>query len=213
MDLEPDAQNSSANQFQFQESDFAFQSLAVVPETRRRRPRKALVTCKNVPATGPAPPVSDPALQPLAPPYTPPTPPLPVRPRPGELSARAQWLLREGYLRPRPRPPRRGPPSSRAAGLAAPVPRKGKARVIPAWGLVCDVAEAGRTRPGREGRGPPSRHLAAEGPGGRGWLRALPWTEWLCPSASKTRPWRTPPGWSCLLIRCSPGVGRERPRK
>lgn len=158
-----------------------------------------MVTCKNGPVTGPAPPALGPALQPQTPPFPPPTPPLPVRPRPGELSARAQWLLREGHLRPRPRPPRRGPPSSRAARLGAPVPPKGKARVNPAWGLVCDVAEARSPRPGREGRGPPSRHLAAEGPGGRGWRRALPRTQWVYPSASETRPWRTPPGWSCFL--------------
>lgn len=163
--LEPDAQNSSANQFQSQESHFALQSLAVVPETRSLEKLWLLVRT-SLPQVPPLP-LPGPALQPQTPPYPPPTPPLSVWPRPGELSARAQWLLREGHLRPRPRPPRRGPPSSRAAGLGAPVPRKGKARLIPAWGLVCDVAEARSPRPGREGRGPPSRHLAAEGPGGR----------------------------------------------
>lgn len=92
------------------------------------------------------------------------------------------------------------PAQSKGSGLGAAVPKKGEAKVNFAWGLVCDVAEFGSPRPGKETRGPPSRHLAAEGPGGRaGLAEGAAADRVTCPSASETRPYRKPPAWSSFL--------------
>lgn len=50
LDLKPDAKNSSASPFQPQESDFAFQSPAVVPETRSQEKLWLLVRISLLPA-------------------------------------------------------------------------------------------------------------------------------------------------------------------
>ncbi|XP_069873280.1 uncharacterized protein [Dipodomys merriami] len=82
-------------------------------------------------------------------PVPPPPGPAPARPRP-VLSTQAPRFLRAGEAPAATPPPRRGPPSPRAAGPALGVPRKGKAKVSPAWGPACDSAETRSSRPGSE---------------------------------------------------------------